>query len=111
MSEDTTTSKVITNEESELKTKSTLTYINYNKDKENPILLGLEHVFGFGKYKYKRVDTIIELDPQYILWLCDEGCYKLYNEEVYKRVKRVYNKLESKKYKFPTSYSAKTKLY
>ena len=88
-----------------------LIYIKYNKDNENPVLLGLKHVLSFGKYKYKRIDTIVEQDPAYLLWLCDSGCYKFYDDEVYKNVKRILNKKTSKLYKTNVMYKSRIKLY
>jgi len=90
-----------------------LTFINSNSDKNNPTLLGLHHVLGFGKYRNKRIDTIIEIDPGYLLWLVDSECYKFYNDEVYKKVSRVASKKSSEKYKatyYPWS-KGRTKLY
>lgn len=76
-----------------------LIYIKYNKDNENPILLGLKHVLSFGKYKYKRIDTVIEQDPGYLIWLCDSGCYKFHDEEVLKKVKKVLSKKKTALYR------------
>ena len=50
---------------------------------------GLDDIFDFGKHEGEQVEDLLEDDPQYLVWLWDEGVVDL-DEAVLK-------KLEAKK--------------
>jgi len=43
---------------------------------EDLILSHLTTVMTFGKYKGEKISEIVEYDPEYIIWLYDEGILK-----------------------------------
>ena len=41
---------------------------------------GLDDYLNFGKYKRKKIRTVMRDDPQYIDWACEEGIIALDDE-------------------------------
>ena len=49
--------------------------------------MNLESEFTFGKYKGSQVEDVIEDDPEYIRWLC-ENTGKYFDDEVHEALER-----------------------
>jgi hypothetical protein len=44
--------------------------------------------FSFGKYKHKSVKYILQIDPDYIIWI-KRNTKKQFSEEIEKEIKRL----------------------
>lgn len=59
--------------------------------------LGLKSQINFGKYRGLYVDTVIKMDPKYVLWV-DENTHHRFGKAVLKRASALVDKMDKPEY-------------